>query len=370
MDKPVIIYLIDGLKFGGAERSLLEIAKRIKKYRPIFCVISDSLELLEQYQKAEIQVLHFPLPRNYRFKNNAKKLEKIIRVLNPVLIHSTLFYSDMTLRYLEIGFPKVNSLVSNSYSHRRLSQLSLKMKLKVLILKLWDISSSRKVDCFVANSEVIKTNYIKETKISESKIKVIYRGRDPLQFQKLEVVNSKLSKSPRLLSVGRLIPSKGLFGLVEAFAKFLNQFPGSTLSIAGDGPEKTNLLKKIEELNLNDSVCLLGSVQNVTRELLNTDLFIFPTFYEGLPGALIEAMMAKVPVICSDIPENRECLSEDMGIFHKVGDWGDLLSVMKISMALNDWDKRTSKAFDFASKKFDVKNIVCQYEELYDQLLK
>lgn len=370
MDKPSILYLIDGLKFGGSERSLLEIAKRLQKYKPIFCVISDSLELLQEYRDAGISVIHFPLPRNYQFKKNAKKLESIIEDHNPVLIHSTLFYSDMTLRYLDTDLPKINSLVSNSYSSRRMNQLTIGIRLKVWILKLWDIFTCNKVDKFISNSQVIKTAYIKETKIEESKIKVIYRGRDPLQFHHEVVINSKLPQAPRILSVGRLITSKGFSGLIDVFVKFQNQFPGATLSIAGDGPEKEYLLKKVKDLDLKDSVFFLGSIQNISRQLSNSDLFVFPTFFEGLPGALIEAMMTKIPIICSDIPENKECLNEDMCLFHKVGDWDDLLNIMKSAMCLNDWDERTTKAYDFAFTNFDINNIVNQYETLYDQLIK
>ena len=369
MNKPSIIFLIDGLKFGGAERSLLEIAKRFVKYKPIFYVTSNSLELLQEYRDAGLEVIHFPLPRNYRFEKNAKKLWDKIKDHNPVIIHSTLFYSDMTLRYLKTDIIKVNSLVSNSYSPRRMNQLSIAIRFKVWMLKLWDILSCNMVDCFISNSQVIKTSYIKETKIKESKIKVIYRGRDPMKFQKRAVIESKLPQDPMLLSVGRLIPSKGFAGLIEVFSKFRSQFPGATLTIAGAGPEREELIKIVKGLNLNDSVHLLGSIQNISNELLKANLFIFPTFFEGLPGALIEAMMAKVPIICSDIPENKECLSQDMCLFHKVGDWDDLYNVMEKAFLLGDWDERTKKAYEFAIQNFEINKIVNQYEALYDQLI-
>ena len=370
MNKPSILYLIDGLKFGGSERSLLEIAKRLEKYNPVFCVISNSLELLQEYREAGLSVIHFPLPRNYQFKKNAKSLENIINTCKPVLIHSTLFYSDMTLRYMNTGIPKVNSLVSNSYSPRRINQLSIGIRLKVWVLKFWDIISSRKVDFFISNSQIIKTSYIKETKIDESKIKVIYRGRDIQEFQKKVIFKSELSKAPKLLSVGRLIPSKGLEGLIEVFSKFRNDFPGSTLSIAGDGPYKLHLIEKVKALSLSESVFFLGSIQNISQQLSSSDLFVFPTFYEGLPGALIEAMMAKIPIVCSNIPENKECLREDMCLFHKVGDWDDLLIALYNAIKLNDWEERTTKAYNFASTNFDINKIVKQYEEFYDQIIK
>ena len=113
----------------------------------------------------------------------------------------------------------------------------------------------------------------------------------------------------------------------------------------------------------------MGQVDNVSELLSNSSFLILPTHYEGLPGALIEAMLAKIPIFCSDIPENKECVNESMALFHRVGDPEDLLAQMKKGVAINDWDLRTQRAYEYALEKFDIQKIAMKYEEVYKKLL-
>jgi glycosyltransferase involved in cell wall biosynthesis len=113
----------------------------------------------------------------------------------------------------------------------------------------------------------------------------------------------------------------------------------------------------------------LGTVKNIPELLSESDFFVFPSYFEGLPGALIEAMMAKIPIICSDIPENKECVDESMCLFYRVGDQTDLLTQMEKALVLTDWEARTQQAFDYASEHFEIGKISKRYEETYSKLL-
>lgn len=367
MDKPIVLFLIDGLQVGGAERSLLETARRLIHFSPVVCVLSDSLALLPEFQKSEIRVISFPLPRNYRFANNAKRLLKLVREIQPDLIHSFLFHSDMILRYLPVIIPKITGLVSNSYAPRRLNQLSWKVRLKVKILKLWDKSTAKNIDLFISNSQVIKTAYSNQLGIPAYKIKVIPRGRDLGRFGKLR---KEHSATKTFISVGRLIPSKGFDELVRAFAELRKKHPDIKLIIAGEGPERFRLEQVIQSFGLTNSVILPGTIQNIEDLYSSADFFVFPTHYEGLPGALIEAMMARIPIICSDIPENKECVDDSRVLFHRVGDQTDLLDKMDKALVLEDWDFRTQGAYDYAAEHFEIGRIVEEYENTYLTLLK
>jgi len=96
---------------------------------------------------------------------------------------------------------------------------------------------------------------------------------------------------------------------------------------------------------------------------------ILPSLIEGLPGVILEAMIAGVPIICSDIPENKECLKEGMCLFHEVGNQTDLLAKMREAVALDDWDIRTQRTYDYAVAHIKIGMIVRQYEETYLRLL-
>ena len=80
------------------------------------------------------------------------------------------------------------------------------------------------------------------------------------------------------------------------------------------------LLEAIDRLGLAEAVELLGQWPDVPGLLQAADVFAFPSIYEGMPGALIEAMALGVPVVASDIPPVREVLGPDEGVLVPGGD--------------------------------------------------
>ena len=327
-------------------------------------VLSDSLALKSSFEESGIQVCVKPLPRDYRFGKHAETLRPLIDSIRPSIIHSSLFHADMILRYLDTSAKKVTGLVSAMYSDGRLNRLPWLTRKKVWVLKHWDTWTSSKIDAFIANSNTIRSHYIQDLGYEPEKVNVIFRGR------RIKSSNSVVQrKENQLVFIGRLIPSKGLETAIKAFEKLSRIHPCLIFKIAGEGPERPYLMQLIQELGLENKVILLGQVSHVNALLAESALFIFPTHYEGLPGALIEAMLAKIPIICSDIPENRECVDESMALFHRVGDAADLVAQMQKALILSDWEARTQKAFDFAVAHFDIEKIVRQYENVYRELL-
>ncbi len=77
-----------------------------------------------------------------------------------------------------------------------------------------------------------------------------------------------------------------------------------------EGKLTQRLKEKIKEYELERAVTLMGHRSDVNSLLAAADIFVFPSRFEGLPGALIEAEAAGLPVVCSDIPNNREVAVE------------------------------------------------------------
>jgi glycosyltransferase involved in cell wall biosynthesis len=106
----------------------------------------------------------------------------------------------------------------------------------------------------------------------------------------------------KLVYVGRLVRSKGLFEVIEALIELKRAGREFELSIAGGGPDQCELMAASESAGLNDRVHFLGSVfgEKKRRLWLDSDLFVFPSYGEGLPYSLLEAMAAGcVPVTTS-----------------------------------------------------------------------
>ncbi len=103
----------------------------------------------------------------------------------------------------------------------------------------------------------------------------------------------------RLLFIGRLAPEKNLRALFEALTA-----PGlehCSLTLAGDGPERVALAESAHSLNLTDRVTFLGEVGDVASLYCRHDVFVLPSLAEGMSNALLEAMAAGLPCVCTPV---------------------------------------------------------------------
>jgi len=100
--------------------------------------------------------------------------------------------------------------------------------------------------------------------------------------------------------VGRFNSLKNHMYLLKVFASFLEQKPDSVLVLVGGGELKHKIVSEIERLKIVDNVLMLGVRKDISRLLQMFDIFVFPSFFEGLPVTLIEAQAAGLKIIASD----------------------------------------------------------------------
>jgi glycosyltransferase involved in cell wall biosynthesis len=117
-----------------------------------------------------------------------------------------------------------------------------------------------------------------------------------------------IGDKPLVVTASRLIKRKNPGLLVSAFAKVLKVIPDAKLVIAGSGREEHNLSDQIRDLNITDSVSLLGGLakEKVAQLMAAADIFVLPSKVESFGLSLLEASAAAVPVVCSNaggIPE-------------------------------------------------------------------
>jgi glycosyltransferase involved in cell wall biosynthesis len=156
--------------------------------------------------------------------------------------------------------------------------------------------------------------------ISEFTRSQLYRWSDPEDWPKIHVVHCGLDEAewlvdaepvpsrPRLVSVGRLSEQKGQWLLVEAAARLRAQGVDFELVLVGDGPLRPELERRVERLGLPGQVRMTGylSSADVRRELLAARVLVQPSFAEGLPVVIMEALALCRPVISTfvaGIPE-------------------------------------------------------------------
>jgi glycosyltransferase involved in cell wall biosynthesis len=116
-------------------------------------------------------------------------------------------------------------------------------------------------------------------------------------------------KKKQIVTLGRLSPEKGHRIMILAFARLseLNW----TLHIIGDGPERFNLEREAESAGVSDRVTFYGHVKDFSKILGESEIFVLPSFLEGFPNALIEAMSVPLACISSDCVAGPGDIIED-----------------------------------------------------------
>lgn len=375
-----VLFLIDTIQGSGAERSLVEIAKYFTSYKPVFVHIYVGDMLKPQLERAGITVYSLNIQKKYGFKEAVNRIVPIYNKEKPSLVHSTLYKADMVARKLKSKFPSiplVGSFVNNSYTPLRYKNQSIVMKLKLWLAYQMDKRSARKVDFFISNSETIKKSEGGSLGVPPSKIKVIYRGRDIYLYDDQDEATLNTLKASLgligkniLINVSRLIQRKAQLDIINALPAVLKEFPDTILLIAGHGNYKSILEKRASELNLKKHVKLLGRRMDIPELLNISEIFVYPSYAEGLPGALIEAMMARKLIIASNIGENLECVDQSSALIFEKGEVSQLtdkiLYALKNSSELQQLGENARK---LAKEKFQIQTIANQYEKLYNKII-
>ncbi|HBW73808.1 MAG: Glycosyltransferase [Candidatus Magasanikbacteria bacterium GW2011_GWA2_45_39] len=181
----------------------------------------------------------------------------------------------------------------------------------------------RNADCVIVPSKYLAA-IVKGWGVSSEKIKVIYNA---VKFQAVDPVK-KPSDERWIVSVGRLVPWKGMQGLIEIMPEILEKHPNTRLKIIGDGPEMENLKSKIKDLHMETVVQLHGNLSR-TETLAHihaADLFVLNSGYEGLSHVILEALGFNVPVLASASGGNDEIIiSGKTGELFQYSDKGVIL---------------------------------------------
>jgi len=176
-----------------------------------------------------------------------------------------------------------------------------------------------------------------------------------------------------ILNVGRHEPQKGQIYLIEAMSEIWSERPDAALLVVGRQGNSTNRLHEaVRGLDLGDSVRFLGPRQDVAGLMRAADVFVFPSLFEGLGVALLEAMALGVPVVASDIaPMNHICEHGHAGFLCEPANPQDLARAML--QVLDDPDgvaDRSQRARQQIRTGYDIHQTSSEREQTYLELLK
>ena len=175
-------------------------------------------------------------------------------------------------------------------------------------------------DNYIATTHEIKESFIKDAHINPDKISVIPHGIDIKKYPFVSYEDRCIAKQqagldsviPNLLFCARVAPNKGILIALEVWKQLYEKYPASKFYIVGGGD---NILldeaRRVSE-QCNNSISVVGEVDDVTSYHRLSDVYIFPSEHEGLPTSLLEAMSSGLATVCSDIGGNNDLIFDDV----------------------------------------------------------
>jgi len=362
-----ICHVVDGLGFGGLEKTVIEIVSNLKGYEHQVWCLKDKGVLAGQIEGRGITVREF----NFSGRLKPSLIYKLVRELkkeNFSIVHCHGLFPSIWGRLAAIVARVPIRIVhcQNLYYGHALRT----------IIKLWLLSYfTTKI---IAVSEAVKMCLIKFVAIRPEKIIVIYNSSPDFKLQS-PYPNNKIRGNLGLNSdnfvigtIGRLMDFKGHRFLIEAVAKCKSSYPHCKCIIGGDGPEKENLKLKIKSLNLDDTVLILGWKKDIENLLLAMDVFVYPSILrEGLPLALVEAASFSLPLIGTDIGGIPEIILDGVNGFIVPHSNSDAIAE-KIKFFIENAAERKKMGESSREEwreKFTLEEMISKIDSLYKGLL-
>ncbi|MFA6514263.1 MAG: glycosyltransferase [Patescibacteria group bacterium] len=363
--KITILHILPNLSRGGAERVCVDILKNLdqEKFSPVLLLFKKNREGKEM--GAELVAAGVPIfslsKRILIDPINFGKIIALIKKIKPDIIHTHLggdIYGRLAGKILHV--PIIVSTEHNLNKNEKKSATYLKRITTKWANKIFAVSESVREDAII------------RYQLNPEKITVLYNGIDTNFFRPEDNQNQFQNKdnSHKLVlgALGRLSAQKGFMSLIEAISKTKNK--NYSLEIGGVGELENDFKKRIKELELINRVSLLGLVD--TKKFLNKiDIFIFPSLWEGLGLAILEAGAMNKPIIASQIEGVREVLDEDNAFLFPAGD--DDILAEKIDFVINnlnssDVKRRVEIVQKIIREKFSVDDMVIKYANWYESL--
>lgn len=413
-----LLFTQDALVNAGAERSHLEILSRFSSRLDVSLVyFYPKHDLKVEYEKAGIRLIFLDIPESYHFPLAVSRLLKLIKSEKPDLLISSLWRADQITRIASLisGVALIGTLVNDSYAPIAWKD---KKGLKYKGVYWLDRLTSGIPKHWIANAKALAESHVSTLGLDASKVSVVYRGRvvpeqkwreegrgipitigrdlGKTDLENKRFGNEKLDTSKKetevfkFLSFGRLLERKGFQDAIQAFASVVQKHPNSSLTIYGEGPYRFQLEGLITNLGLTNHVKLPGKFNAPTNHLspnppnlsspnlsslnplnllLSSNCFLFPSWYEGFSGALVEAMMAGIPIIASDIPMNLEAVNAENALIFEVQNTRQFADQMIFAIEHPELvSKLGAKAREEAVSRFDIEMVAQEYEALLFQI--
>ena len=368
-----VLHVLLSLEPGGLENGVVNVINRLDpaRFESSVCCLKRAGEFARRIEDPRV-VVHEMDWRGGNDPRLALRLAALLRRTRPHVVHTRnaepFFYG-----FAGAKLARVPALVHSEHGR------SFDDRPARFAVQRW---MSRHTDAIFAVSGQLKADLVRHVGLPDAAIEVLHNGVDLSRFDAAGGASDAAPGRSRASlrsdwgvpdgalvvgSVGRLAAVKNYALLVRAVA---SSGLAVHLVLSGEGPERAALTALADSLGIAERVHLLGHCNDVDRVLGAVDVFVLPSFCEGMSNTLLEAMAAGLPTVASAVGGNGEIVRDgvDGRLFASDDEAG--LAACLVSVCRDDTQRArfAAAARERVHAAFDIRRMVERYEQLYERV--
>ena len=353
-----IFFVVPTLFAGGAERVISFVSQNLDKEKFDSTLIVIGLEKESKFPVSGIPVIYLNKTRVLR---GIFSVAKLIKREKPQVAVSTISHLNSLMGLISILFKNTvfigrHACILNAPNENK--KLVKKKKPPIMSTFNYFLYGLKKLDYMICQSADMKQSIMDVYDMNDKKIRII---NNPVTQTDIIKTNDSHNEIKKFITIGRLSKTKGHLRILDILGKL--SFPFQ-YTIVGEGVYYDLILKKIKELGLEDNITFVKYTDNVSKYLVEHDMFLQGSYSEGFPNALLESCAVGTPVIAFNSPGGTKEIVEDEVNGFLVEDEDEFLK------RLNDkrnWNPEVIR--ESVYKKFNKNIILNDYEQLFFEAL-
>jgi len=345
-----VTHLITTIERGGAEKQLLTLASEQVQsgLSVVVLYLKGKPDLRNEFEVAGVEVNNLLVEKS--FLEQIFLLSKYLRK-NPSPVHAHLPKSELLASVViekkyfifsrhnaEPFWPSGPRIISNLLSKfvckRAFQGIAISNAVKSYLIKRGEVPNGYTID-------VVYYGFQKDVSTNTAGLGLITNA-----------MNSQ-SSNYKIGTIGRLVPQKDYPTLLNAFSNVFKSVPNLELYVAGEGHLQKDLIELSKSLGIKDKVHWIGKTEYINEFLSKIDLFILPSKYEGFGLALLEAMIAKKPIIAANNSAIPEVLGKTYEGLFLTGDVNALAEHIKTVISHKNFSEKLVQSYTSQLNLFD-----------------
>lgn len=358
-----LLCILSSMDTGGAETFLMKLYRNIdkSKIQMDFCINDPKTGLYE----AEIQSMGGKIYRIPSKSDNLKEFRKqLFAIVKDNGYKYVLRVTSNTMGFMDLKIAKAaGATVCAARSSNSSDGEGIKSKLAHI---MGSLLYKKYVDVKIAPSDLAAKYTFGKRVFNKGRVQILHNGLDLDLYKYSPTSNEQIRKELGIKKdaavighIGRFDKQKNHDFLIDIFSAIKQQNQTAVLLMVGVGPLKKDIAEKVAALNLSDSVIFAGQREDIPKLLSAMDLFVFPSFYEGMPNTVLEAQANGLSCVISDSITKDAAVTnlvQYVSLNNTAQFWADL--------AIKSIQKHQDTSKDFIQAGYDIQSATNKFVKI------